>query len=240
MIEDVVSRLRRQLTADVKRIHVSGHGASAAVALQRLQAVAEHSPAILGLLAEPWIAGMVSEEVMAVLLHCARIHLYARVLDDAVDECLPVHRLNLLRAQPMYWEAVQGIGALASRDVSREAVQLVAETVAAVQLDDRRREPAQWGAKNHHLLLVPLLLSGGSASYRTCRAGLSTLIALIQAGDEWRQFELDELQRRDEFLSFLCGCLDNNMLGMLSAHGWRGAAERIVWNARQLLAALSA
>lgn len=241
MDEVLIADLQQQLRADIKRIHQPDGSETSRHAVCRLELVAEHSPAFICLLAEPWLRPNITGQQRDLLTDCARIHLYARVLDDAIDEADPVHRQNLLRAQPLFWQVVQRIGAAVSEPVAQQAVALIEETVAAVQIDDRQRNPNCWGAKNHHLLLIPLLLSGDSPAYRDCRAGLSTLIALVQAGDEWRQGEFDSDSERLQanFLAFLTACLDVAQLESLARHGWQGAAERIVWNARQLLDSLS-
>lgn len=235
----MIADLRQQLRADIERIHQPDGSEVSRHAARRLELVADHSPPFISLLAEPWLSPDITERQRDLLTDCARIHLYARVLDDAIDEADSVHRQNLLRAQPLFWQAVQRIGAAVSEPVAQQAVALIEETVAAVQIDDRQRNPDCWGAKNHHLLLIPLLLSGDSLAYRDCRQGLSTLIALVQAGDEWRQGELDSERLQADFFAFLTACLDVGQLESLARHGWRGAAERIVWNARQLLDSLS-
>lgn len=236
----MISHLQNLLREEIERFHGADGSEPAAQARQRLDAVAEHSPAFLCLLAEPWLGPQMTEQTRHQMEACARVHLYARVLDDAIDEPQPIYRLNLLRAQPMFWRAVQALGATASPPVAEAAVQLIAETVSAVQIDDHQRNPWYWGAKNHHMLLVPLVLSDHSPAYQACRSSLSNLIALVQAGDEWRQGELESVQLHGEFLTFLAGCLDTEPLESLSRHGWHGATERIVWNARQLLNVLSA
>lgn len=239
MDEALIADLQRQLRSDIGRIHQPDGSEVSRDAARRLDLVAEHSPAFICLLAEPWLRPDLTERQRNLLIDCARIHLYARVLDDAIDEAAAVHRINLLRAQPLFWQAVQRIGSAVSESVAQRAVALIDETVAAVQIDDLQRNPHCWGAKNHHLLLIPLLLSGDSPAYRDCRTGLSTLIALVQAGDEWRQGEFDSEQLQADFFDFLTACLDTGQLESLVRHGWCGAAERIVWNARQLLDSLS-
>lgn len=238
-IDELIVALGQQLRSDIERIHRSDGSEAAAGAVQRLDAVAEHAPVFIALLAEPWLRAGISDRERMLLIDCARIHLYARVLDDAIDEADPVHRQNLLRAQPLFWQAVQRIGSLVPAVVAQAAVALIDETVTAVQIDDHQRNPDCWGAKNHHLLLIPLLLSNGGPAYQQCRSGLSTLIALVQAGDEWRQGEFDSDLLQSQFFEFLTACLDVRNLELLNSHGWQGAAERIVWNARQLLESLS-
>lgn len=238
-IDELIVALGQQLHSDIESIHRSDGSEAAAGAVHRLEAVAAHAPAFIVLLAEPWLRAGISDRERMLLIDCARIHLYARVLDDAIDEAAPVHRKNLLRAQPLFWQAVQRIGSLVPTDIADEAVALINETVSAVQSDDQQRNPDCWGAKNHHLLLIPLLLSNGGPAYQQCRSGLSTLISLVQAGDEWRQGEFDSALLQSRFLEFLTICLDVMELELLNSYGWQGAAERIVWNARQLLESLS-
>lgn len=239
MDEVLISDLRQLLRTDIERIHQPDGSEISRNAAYRLDLVAEYSPAFICLLAEPWLRPDITVRQRNLLIDCARIHLYARVLDDAIDEADPVYRLNLLRAQPLFWQSVQRIGAAVSDSVAQHAVALIDETVAAVLIDDLRRNPDCWGAKNHHLLLIPLLLSDDSSAYRDCRPGLSMLIALVQAGDEWRQGEFNSERLQADFLTFLTACLDVGQLESLVRHGWQGAAERIVWNARQLLDSLS-
>lgn len=238
-MQDLIRRLEQQLHADIGRIHLPDSNHSARQASARLNAVADHAPAFLALLAEPWLGAAENERTAQVLGDCARIHLYARVLDDALDEGDAVYRQNLLRAQPMFWQAVQRIGASVSTAVAAEAVELIQQTVSAVQNDDLRCDPRYWGPKNHHLLLAPLLLSEHSAAYQACSSGLSNLIALVQAGDEWKQGVLVDAPLRGRLLEFITTCLDPEHLATLSRHGWQGAAERIVWNAEQLIGVLS-
>lgn len=236
----MIQHLQQLLRQDIGHIQVPGEpNDTLARARERLNAVAQHSPAFLCLLAEPWLGAAMTARTQQLMEHCARIHLYARVLDDAIDEPEPVYRLQLLRAQPMFWRAVQQLGAMLPRPVADAAEQLIAETVTAVQLDDAQRSPQYWGSKNHHMLLMPLVLSGHNAAYRACQTSLSHLIALVQAGDEWRQGEFDATPLHAEFLEFLTDCLDTGALEQLTRHGWRGATERIVWNARQLLNVLT-
>jgi len=235
MHEILIANLQQLLHRDIQHIHQSDGSDVALAAGRRLEAVAEHAPSFICLLAEPWLCSEIGEQQRMLLSECARIHLYARVLDDAIDEAALIHRQNLLRAQPMFWQAVQRIGSLVPTAVANEAVVLIAEAVAAVQIDDRQRNPNFWGPKNHHLLLIPLLLSCDSPKYRKCRSGLSTLIALVQAGDEWRQGEFYSASMHAKFFQFLTDCLGVEQLELLSQSGWKGVVERIIWNSHQLL-----
>ncbi len=237
-MSDIIASLQQQLREDIGRIHVTDNNVASRHARARLADVAEHSPAFIALLAEPWLGEEMTSSSARLLRDCARIHLYARVLDDALDEDLTVCRFNLLRAQPLFWSAVQSIGASVSEQVSIEATGLIEETIRAVLTDDQQPNPGNWACKNHHLLLIPLLLSNDSAAYRCCRTGLSSVIALVQAGDEWKQGVLQSDRLREGLLDVITASLDPMQLEALHQHGWHGVAERIVWNARQLMDAL--
>lgn len=206
-------------------------------ALPRLQAVAKHFPSFFGLLVEPWLEEIAEEPVRQILEECARLHLYARILDDALDENQPVHRCNLLRAQPMFWRATHRL-AVQAPELERETTALITETVQAVLHDDDSPQALCWGPKNHHLLLAPLLLSRNSPAYQACRAGLSALIALVQAGDEWRQGVLHRDSVQGDFLAQIPALVDTRHLMTLRTHGWVSAAERMVLEARQLITVL--
>lgn len=243
-VDDAASGGDRQLAwlhcflkEEIQHIQPFAEGAVAHRASRRLHAVAEYFPDFLALLAEPWLVEPISDRTQTILANCTRVHLYARILDDALDENLPVHRLNLLNAQPMLWRAIHGL-AIHAPELGAESAALIAETVLAVQRDDSRCTSHYWGPKNHHLLLAPLLLSGNGEAYLSCRAGLSTLIAMVQAGDEWRQGVLAAEVIRDDFLDHLPDLLDTQQLADLRLHGWSSAAERIVWEGRKLVTAL--
>ena len=55
-MQDIVSRLEQQLSDDISRIHLTDNNVASRHAVQRLKAVAEHAPALLAVLAEPWLA----------------------------------------------------------------------------------------------------------------------------------------------------------------------------------------
>lgn len=229
--------LRCLLHEEIQHIQPLSDGTVARHAIKRLHAVAEYFPDFLALLVEPWLTEPVSDKTRSILADCARVHLYARILDDALDENLPVHRLNLLNAQPMLWRALHGLATYAP-ELGAESTALIAETVMAVQRDDFHCAPHYWGPKNHHLLLAPLLLSDNGDAYLFCRAGLSSLIALVQAGDEWRQGMLAAEVIRGSLLDHLPDLLDTRQLMALQLHGWSAAAERIVWEGGNLATTL--
>ncbi|POZ50732.1 hypothetical protein [Methylovulum psychrotolerans] len=208
-------------------------GASAVLARRRLQAVADSSPLILTWLAEPWWA----QDIEITLIHCARIHLYARILDDALDENLPVHRLLLLRAQALFWSSV-GELAILHPQYWQQSTKLIYETVNAVEQDDSQSTANLWGLKNHHLLLIPLLLSNNSDTWQHSKSALSNLIWLMQVGDEWRQGTLDTKARKYQIIAQAELMMSDGIPWVLSQGGWKSAAERAVWECRQLLMVL--
>ena len=69
-MQDIVSRLEQQLSDDISRIHLTDNNVASRHAVQRLKAVAEHAPALLAVLAEPWLDGPVSERTQQLLLDC--------------------------------------------------------------------------------------------------------------------------------------------------------------------------
>ena len=231
-------QLRVALFADVAACAVAADNSSARRAVHRLHEVAQHAPAFMCMLAEPWLApadaDADAQAVARVLLPCARIHLYARALDDALDENLPHDRLHLLRMQPVFWRAVYALGSHA-HDLADASAALILETVDAVARDDRLSMPDCWGAKNHHLLLAPLMLSADSAAYRAARPGLSAMIAVSQALDELRQGALLKPALAGRMLAMLPTWLDASAVAALARHGWSGAARRLLHDGRTLL-----
>ncbi|MGI9213695.1 MAG: hypothetical protein ACR2HF_14590 [Methylococcaceae bacterium] len=234
----IISCLKAQLHADVTTLHIHSDSRIAGYARRRLEAVAEYFPVFMEWLVEPWLNRPATEAVETTILCAARIHLYARILDDCLDENLPVYRTNLLRVQPLFWQSVQGLAVLYPAHCD-DMTALISETVLAVQADDQQAKPEYWGRKNHHLLLAPLLLSGNNAAFQSCRSGLSTLITLTQAGDEWRQGKLINPAERQAFFNWLTETMIADHIKPLITHGYSGAAERIVWEARQLMTVLN-
>ena len=108
---------------------------------------------------------------------------------DAIDENLPIHRQNLLHVQPLYWHTFYSLGARYP-DLNQHSQSLIIETVAAVAEDDKHANPNCWGAKNHHLLLAPLLLSGHNEAWPLPKPKMNgrkgRLITPIQLMHYWR------------------------------------------------------
>lgn len=199
---------------------------------RRLLDVAEHAPPFLALLVAPLLGGDVA---LSTIEQCARVHLYARVLDDALDENLPLDRRNLLRIQPRYWDAVYTLAG--QYPTLRGATGLLmCQTVEAVEEDDARASPAMWAGKNCHLLLAPLLLSGDSAAYRAATPGLLALIAVAQACEELDQGRVNSAALSAELAGALVVWLDADTVATLHQHGWHGAAARLLADGDVLLA----
>lgn len=228
LLQATLSRDIAQLMPDVPV------GASAVLAHRRLQALADNSPLLLAWLAEPWWG----QDIEATLIHCARVHLYARILDDALDENLPIHRLLLLRAQPLFWSSIGHLAILHPQQW-QHSTQLIAETVQSVERDDDQAHPLLWGMKNHHLLLIPLLVSNNNDLFESSRAALSDLILLMQAGDEWRQGVLKTKAVQHQVLGEVERILSTGVPQRLLQGGWQSASLRVLWECEQLLAVLS-
>lgn len=227
--------LRATLNQDIAQLMPESHeGASAVLARRRLQAVADSSPLLLTWLAEPWW----SQDIEETLIHCARIHLYARILDDALDENLPIHRLLLLRAQTLFWSSVGELAILHPQHW-QHSTQLIHETINAVEQDDNHTAPTLWGLKNHHLLLIPLLLSNNSETWQHSKTAFSNVIWLMQTGDEWRQGALRTQVRKHHVLTEVEHIMTTQTPTVLSQGGWHTAAERALWECQQLLTVLS-
>lgn len=229
----LLDMLRVALHAAVDSFVVEGNGGGAGRAQRRLRDVAEHSPAFLVLLSEPWLDST-DTAVTDTLLQCAYLHLYARVLDDALDENLPYDRQHLLRVQPLFWRSVFSLGARYPALLQASAT-LIGDTVYAVSQDDCTPAPRYWGGKNHHLLLAPLLLSSDDAAYRAARPGLSSMIAVAQALDEMAQGAMLSRELAQAILDTLPAWLDAHQVAALERHGWHGAARRLLRDGRVLL-----
>jgi len=232
---ELIQTLRTTLYQDIAALMPEPlSGASEILAHRRLQEVAEHSPILLVWFAQPWW----SEAIASTLIHCARIHLYARILDDALDENLPIHRLLILRAQSLFWASV---GELAKQHHChwQESTRLIHETIKAVEKNDAQSLPDTWGLKNHHLLLIPLFLSGDQANWQQSKTALSDLIWLLQTGDEWQQGLLNSNNIKHNVLKEVERIMTAQTPAILLQGGWNRAAERALWECEQLLTVLS-
>lgn len=236
--EQLIAELSACLHRDVDAFGTMPDTPTGKRTAQRLRAVAEHAPPFLYVLVEPLVDTGCSMATMTTLIECARVHLYARVLDDVLDENLPLDRRNLLKAQPLFWRAVYTLGTLHPAQ-SHTSSALIEATVRAVDIDDAQPSPDEWGRKNFHLLLAPLLISGDSASYRAALPGLSALIAVVQACEEYQQGRLRQPSARDALTSCLVSWLDVELITTLQQGGWRHAAVRLVRDGGALLSRMT-
>jgi hypothetical protein len=208
---------------------------SARMAYERLQALALHSPPILALLVEPWAD---QEAAIEVVCDASVVHLYARILDDAIDENLIVHRRQLLLAQPMYWKAIGRLAIFADSKWEK-TTQLIAETIMAAEQDADCPDTRHWGPKNHHILIAPMLLSlKGGPSFDESRSLLSCFIAVMQSGDEWRQGMTSDDALKTQMIDFIAKTLQQDVPAALARQGWVGAGERLLAEAGNLLQVL--
>jgi len=132
---------------------------------------------------EPWLDDPNAATVCGATLD---LYLYARILDDAIDEGEPVHRQQALLAQPLLWRSCAALSQLhPERTGAAEAI--VHEVVGA----NTPRAPGDavpyWGAKNHHLLLGALSLAPSTAAYQAVADELALGMWGMQANGEFAQ-----------------------------------------------------
>lgn len=203
-------------------------------ALHRMMDVAKFSVPFLIMLTDPWIGSRLTSWTFDVIKASARIHLYARILDDAIDEDASIHRTILLRAQPLFWQATQDLAILAPT-LRKETAEIIQETVKAVESDNLYPQPLVWGSKNHHLLIAPLLLSGNSSIFLMCRPALSAFIALAQARDEWGQGVFSDSDVKEAFFKEIPQFLSNATIELLMSNGWERSAHKLVMDAQKIM-----
>ncbi len=205
---------------------------TATYALSRVEKTVYEAVDLVVQLAEPWLSNSLTEKV---IMHSAAIHVYARILDDALDEALPINRLLLLRGQAWYWEQIYALGGLYPA-LQHETTALIQETILAVEkeeqyLTDNRRISLDffiWAEKNHHLLLAPLLLSNNNKTYQKMRQTLRFFLVLLQAREELAQRQLDR-SAFPALLHFLMNHFEKNTaLLQLAEMGWPCLASRII------------
>jgi hypothetical protein len=225
------------LRADIDALGPMTDSAAARRSRRRMMDLAEHAPDFMHMLAGP-LLDAAGPNATATLLACARVHLYARVLDDALDDNLLLDRRNLLRIQPLFWQAVYALGAQYPAQ-AQPAAALIQATVDAVERDNARPAPAAWGLKNFHLLLLPLLLSGDSIAYRAVLPGLESVIALAQAHEEAEQGRLNEPGVHAALAASVAQWVEPARVDALARHGWGAAAARLVRDGDALLSRMN-
>lgn len=163
---------------------------------------------------------------------CACLHLYARILDDAVDEALPVHRLNLLKIQPLFWDTVTRISLLFPEKI-QDMSGLIQETLASVIHEWQNGDMETWGAKNHHLLLAPLVLSPDPEFFENHKLFLSDFLFLLQAKEEAGEFLERKVKYRlmEKAEKMLCP----EWMEKLYHAGWKTIAQQIPHELEQVL-----
>jgi len=170
-------------------------------------------------LTEPWRDHERADDVRRYALD---LHLYARALDDAVDEGALVHRDQALRAQPILWHACAEL-AVIRPDRRRAAEAIIAETVHAASPTRGGSEVRYWGLKNHHLLVGPLMLAPTLAEFDAVRDELSLGLWGLQANAELKDplsaGDLDALRR------FLREHEHAAAIAALRDGGWQRLAE---------------
>ena len=157
---------------------------------------------------------------------CVHLHLYARVLDDAVDEALPIHRVNLLKIQPFFWDTVTQLSILFPDKINAMS-SLIDETIQSVVSEWNGSQIAIWAQKNHHLLLAPLLLSDSIKEFQLCKPNLSKVLFLLQAKEELFQLRSTNINWQMEFFNKINELISTNWIDNLYVGGWKILAERI-------------
>ena len=230
-----MERFRAFLESEVHGLRPNSELVGASRALDRLLQVAEGFPPVLALLIEPWLDRLDKDPgLLQDVEDGIRVHLYARILDDAMDEGLPAQKAMLLAAQRLLWKAVAGI-TLRHPGLQEKTLDLVRITLESVQREDLTGEVRYWALKNHHLLLIPMLCTDDGPGYRACEEGFSSLLAMLQAVEERAQGRFSDPRTTLDFYQSYASHLDPARLETLAAHGWRGAADRIVREARAAL-----
>lgn len=134
-------------------------------------------------LTQPWSSHEHADEVRGAALE---LHLYARILDDAVDEGAAVHRAQALAAQTLLWRSCTSL-ALANPRRRAAVERIVAETVEAAAPHSPQDAVLRWGRKNHHLLVAPALLAPTLDDFDRHRTELSWGLWALQASSELRE-----------------------------------------------------
>ena len=106
------------------------------------------------------------------------------------------------------------------------------ETVEAVLTDDDAPAPKYWGRKNHHLLLVPLLLSNDAAAFAAAKEPLSDALCLLQAADELDQAATADA---DVFARLTLETQRRDAIPRLAELGWKSLAWHLCAVVRDML-----
>ena len=184
----------------------------------------EQGAAVLQELTEPWRGDPRAETVLE---DCLLLHLYARVLDDVLDEGLPLHRTMLLRMQPLMWRSIQGLS-LAAPALSGRMNALVDQEIQAVQTEHDGPRPEAWAAKNYHLLLAPMVLSNNDSSYQAAAPDLERFLLVLQAQEELEQLAPAWPEPAGPEVEQLLALVETEWVTRLSGAGWNLAVQRLL------------
>lgn len=234
LTQERIEALTEQLLAVIRQKLCIGLDQSAVTVYmqKRLENAAIEAVPLISQLTEPWHTCARAPQVVFL---SAQLHVYARILDDALDENLPIHRLILLRSQAWYWECVYQLGQLYPQ-YQIETTALIQETIAAVEQEENLRQKkilhvedlSVWAEKNHHLLIAPLLLSENNLCYQQNRFSLSFFVLLLQAREELSQQSWSP-QTYTVLFGFLRQYLrEPTWIGQLAQAGWSCIAGRIL------------
>jgi len=197
--------------------------ASEKLALNRINSSIKYGVPLLVDLIEPYWK---HDKAYQVTELCSYLHLYARVLDDAVDDALPVHRLNLLKIQPLFWNTVNQIS-LSFSEKSNGVSGLIQETIEAVIHEWQKCKIETWGTKNHHLLAAPLLLSSSISEFEQHKSYLSDFLFILQTKEEILQMRLENADHKMAMLNNIEKLTSDEWIHALNRGGWKTLADRI-------------
>ena len=195
-------------------------------AFSRLDRFCSAASIVLPLLAEPWWRRM-DKAGLKIFNACADIHLYARVLDDAIDEGQNCQKKALLAMQEIFCSSIGVLTGL-KPGRSKAAFQLIRETTQAASSE--QADPEGWARKNHHLLLIPLYLSVKRSFYEKNRRPLSIAIGVLQAVDEMRQGHVNNIDSLCDFVE-----AGASSAVILQKRGWPHLAWRMLVGCKWLL-----
>ena len=228
-MDSLVNALRRSLLRQLAALYPENGG-------ERARELCESSPPILCFLAEPWLERLKNDaDLWKILENCAFLHLYARILDDVLDEDRQEDRTALLRFQPLFWKIAAELSSMAPQ-LGQAARSILDETVLAVEKESGNASYTLWGAKNGHLLLLPLFLSGDSQFLANAGPMLLESLGILQALDECRQGAAGPGAR---ICHYIQASMERGLPDSLCRGGWRMLAARICLQATGILNFLS-
>jgi len=233
---DPVERLAAGIGARLKpfldmRRQAAGNGLVAVGAWQRQAQAVALGARLLVKLTEPYWDHAGTESTLASVL---ALHLYARILDDAVDEALRVHRHNLLAAQGLFWDAVADLSSAFPQrmPLARKLIDTCAQAAAA---DMHGMHLDSWAGKNYHLLLAPLVLAPKPADFEAAKTGLSNVLFVFQAQDELNQATVPDRRMIMGLVEQLYDLSDAEWIVSLKRGGWHRLAQEMAPAIRRVL-----